>query len=100
MVDAVGRLLGDGYPTVEKTAQLLGLSARTLQRRLRDAGISHREVVQACRFERACELLADSTLGVSEIASALRYADPSSFSRFFLRMSGTSPRAYRGRSRL
>ena len=99
MVAAVGRLLVDGYPTIDRTAQLLGLSVRTLQRRLRDAGISYREVVQTCRFEQACGLLADSTLGVSEIASRLGYADPSSFSRFFLRLSGTSPRAYRARAR-
>ena len=99
MVVAVGRLLVDGYPTIDKTAHLLGLSPRTLQRRLGDAGISYREVVQTCRFEQACLLLTDSTLGVSEIASTLGYADPSSFSRFFLRLSGTSPRAYRARTR-
>ena len=99
MVVAVGRLLVDGYPTIDRTAHSLGLSPRTLQRRLRDAGISYREVVQTCRFKQACRLLADSTLGVSQIATALGYADPSSFSRFFLRRSGTSPRAYRARAR-
>ena len=98
MVAAVGRLLVDGYPTIERTAHSLGLSPRTLQRRLSEAGISYREVVQTCRFEQACLLLADSTLGVSDIASKLSYADPSSFSRFFLRRSGTSPRAYRARA--
>jgi AraC-like DNA-binding protein len=93
----VARLLPDGYPTIQRTARELHLSSRTLQRRLNDAGSSHCEVVQASRFEQACELLANSTLGVSEIATKLGYADPSSFSRFFLRMSGTSPRAYRRR---
>jgi AraC-like DNA-binding protein len=99
MVAAVRRLLVDGYPTIDRTAHNTGLSVRTLQRRLSEAGIGYREVVQTCRFEQACRLLAKTTLGVSEIASELGYADPSSFSRFFLRLSGTSPRAYRARAR-
>jgi len=92
-------LLADGYPTVERTARTLGLSPRTLQRRLDAAGSSYREVVLSCRFERACQLLADSRLVVSQISTALGYADPSSFSRFFLCRSGRSPRAYRARAR-
>ncbi|MBW2278951.1 MAG: helix-turn-helix transcriptional regulator [Deltaproteobacteria bacterium] len=96
---AIARLLPGGYPTVQRTAKELGLSPRTLQRRLEDAGITYRELVQACRFGRACHLLAVSTLHVSEIARELGYADPSSFSRFFLRAAGKTPRTYRAEAR-
>ena len=44
-------------------------------------------------------LLAHSALAVGEIAAALGYADPGSFSRFFLRLAGTPPGAYRARAR-
>jgi AraC-like DNA-binding protein len=99
VADAVERLLPGGYPTIVRTARRLRLSPRTLQRRLNDTGVSYREMVQKCRLEKARHLLAHSTLGIGEIAAALGYADPSSFSRFFLRLAGTPPRAYRARSR-
>jgi len=98
-LSAVERLLPKGYPTVTHTAQELCLSPRTLQRRLSDAGVSYRELIQACRLERARYLLAGSKDDIGEIATQLGYADASSFSRFFLRLTGMSPRAYRAQAR-
>lgn len=42
-------------------------------------------------------LLRTSQLSISQIAERLHFADLASFSKFFLRMKGLSPRAYRGR---
>ena len=96
---AVTALLPVGYPTVARTARALGLSARTLQRRLAEAGVGYRQLVQRCRLDGARKLIADSRRGIGQIAAELGYADPSSFSRFFLTKTGTSPRDYRARSR-
>ena len=91
----IAALLPAGYPTVERTARALGCSPRTLQRRLRDAGTAYGELVDRVRAELACRLLDDSSLSVHAIASSLGFADPSSFSRFFRRMRGVTPREYR-----
>ena len=93
--EAVTRLLSRGHPTVGQTAQALGCSPRTLQRRLQDAGVTYGELVDRVRAEAACQLLDDPSLHLYEIASTLGFADPSSFSRFFRRMRGVAPRELR-----
>lgn len=94
---AVTGLLSRGHPTVGQTARALGCSPRTLQRRLHDAGVTYGELVDRVRTEAACRLLDDPNLHLYEIASALGFADPSSFSRFFRRMRGVAPRELRAR---
>jgi AraC-like DNA-binding protein len=93
--ETIATLVPRGYPTIHRAARALGCSPRTLQRRLQQAGISYGELVDRVRMDAALRLLEDSTLRQYEIASALGFADPSSFSRFFLRISGTAPRRYR-----
>jgi AraC-like DNA-binding protein len=95
--EAVAGLLSRGYPTLGQTARAVGCSPRTLQRRLHDAGITYSELVDRVRAEAACRLLDDPTLHLYEIASALGFADPGSFSRFFRRTRGVSPREARPR---
>ena len=70
-----------GAPAIEKTAFDLGLSTRTLQRRLQGEGVSYTEVVDKSRLEVSCIMLADLSLRVHEIATSVGFADPSSFSR-------------------
>jgi AraC-like DNA-binding protein len=94
----VRRLLPHGYPTLRRVAAELGLSPRTLQRRLGADGVSYRQLVLRYRFERARELLAGSNRRVFEIAHEIGYADPSSFSRFFFNFAGESPVAFRVRT--
>ena len=89
------RLLPSGNPTIDKVAQLRGLSVRTLQRRLHDAGISYSELVEEVRYEMACDLLDSSEMRLAAIAKILGYKDPSSFSRAFKRWKAISPLNYR-----
>ena len=93
----IADLLPRCYPKVEQTAGLLGVPVRTLQRRLKDHGQSYSELVEAIRSERACRLLEEPQMRVADVAKALGYTDPSSFSRAFRRWTGISPRAYRRR---
>lgn len=76
---------------LDGTASLLGVSARTLQRQLREENVTFREVLDQVRMERAFELIQDTTSSITEIAFALGYDDPTSFSRAFRRLMGCSP---------
>lgn len=90
---AQAALLG-GQCTLSGTARTLGMSVRTLQRRLRDDGTSFGELVDSLRRELATEYL-DKRLTVSEIAWMLGYAEPSAFHHAFKRWTGTTPEAVR-----
>jgi len=93
----IAELLPACYPTIDHTARLLGIPVRTLQRRLREHGQSYSQLVDAVRMEHARRLLREPGAHVNEVAKALGYADPSSFSRAFRRWTGMAPRGYRRR---
>jgi AraC-like DNA-binding protein len=59
----------------------LGLSRRTLIRRLADAGLNYRELVDAELKSRAQRWLESGTLSKSEISERLGFADVTGFSR-------------------
>ena len=87
--------LGDGLPSIQRVAALLGTTPRTLQRQLRAQGRSYRQVQEQFRREMATELMHRPKMAVYEVAYLLGYADPSSFHRAFRRWHRKSPRAYR-----
>lgn len=86
---------GEPLPGLEQMASLLHTSSRTLKRRLQEEGVHYRDLLDAELSQRACRLLGDSRLGVSEIAYQLGYNDVSNFSRAFRRWTGKTPRAWR-----
>ncbi|PQA42482.1 AraC family transcriptional regulator [Amnimonas aquatica] len=81
--------------SLERIADVLGLGARTLRRRLAELGTSYQMIIEQLRRGRAVELLLHSTLTVDQIAAELGYQDPSNFGRAFRRWTGKSPREYR-----
>jgi AraC-like DNA-binding protein len=98
-VDTVRRVLWSelpgGRPNLWRTASGLGISARTLQRRLRENGSSFSAVLEELRRELSGDLLADKKLAVSDVAFLLGYSEPSAFRRAFRRWRGVSPRRFR-----
>ena len=76
-------------------ARALGMSPRTLSRRLRSAGTSYREVLEETRRALALSLLRDPALPIYELAFLLGYTEPSTFHRAFRRWTGDSPDAWR-----
>lgn len=86
---------GDGFPTLEALAGELGVSPRTLIRRLRALGTTYQEVRDQSRRDLAEWYLRQSDLAVERIAERLGYADTSNFSRTFRRWTGITPRDYR-----
>lgn len=83
------------HPTRERVAKRLKISARTLQRRLNDWGVTFEELVDEYRRDRAFRLLQRADHSILEIAYSLGYSDPAHFSRAFKRWTGVSPRSYR-----
>lgn len=88
---------GDEHPTLGRTATFVGMSTRTLQRRLRAHGASHEQLVAACRFETASAVLQQSHTRILDLALDLGYSDHANFTRAFRRWAGCSPREYRAR---
>ena len=85
-----------GATGIDSVARAAGLSRRTLQRRLEDAGITYSAVLDQARFEVARSMLIDSPeTGITEISYEVGYQDPGSFSRAFRRLTGVTPRSYR-----
>jgi AraC-like DNA-binding protein len=79
----------------DDAARHLQLHRRTLNRRLREAGTTFRQVLDQVRFELAQEMLADTRFPIAEIAARLGYRMPSAFTRAFRRWSGSSPARWR-----
>ena len=92
-----------GYPALADLARELGLSARTLQRRLAAAGQSYSGLVEATRLEVALTLLRQESMPIAKIATSLGYEDAAHFTRAFRRWTGKAPTEMRreltGRSR-
>jgi AraC-like DNA-binding protein len=75
-------------------AKALGMSARSLQRRLRERELSYQKLVTEVRKGSAQRLLSQPARSVGEVASALGY-ELSAFNRVFRGWTGMSPSDYR-----
>lgn len=84
-----------GRMTLRDTAQTLGLSPRSLQRRLAAIGTSFEEIVDQWRDRQALALLSGPDGGTAQIAARLGYTDASHFIRAFRRWHGTTPSDFR-----
>lgn len=86
---------GRGFLDAVRVAKALGISERTLHRRLVGGATSFGTILDEVRLERAKGLLKNSTLSIEQIADMLGFAETSSFSRSFKRLAGLSPIAFR-----
>jgi AraC-like DNA-binding protein len=84
-----------GRLTVEDAALTLGMSARSLQRRLALLDTSFERLVDDWRRQQAVRLLAHPATGTSDIARRLGYVHPSHFIRAFRRWQGVTPTGFR-----
>lgn len=100
--DAVASAIRDGFALgrhdFEFVVQRLGMSSRTLQRRIAVSETSFSLIRDEVRFELAVSMLAQSDLSIGEIAYRLGYAEIASFTRAFSKRFGSSPRRIRGSS--
>ncbi len=89
-------LLRDDAGNIDVVAKRLGMTSRSLQRRLKDEGTSFQAVRDATRQELARRYL-DARLSIAEISFLLGFSEPSAFFRAFKRWTGLTPLEARAR---
>lgn len=89
------RCLASGRPELSGVARDLGMSERTLQRRITDEGTTFRDLLAEARQELWRRLLADPSAGIDEVSCLLGYQDTSSFYRAFRDWEGITPNRWR-----
>ncbi len=87
--------LGIKEVTADTIAVELGMSRRTLNRRLSENGTTFNTVRENIVFHIAKESLSNSSTSITELAQKLGYSDSSAFNRAFKRLSGHRPLEYR-----
>lgn len=89
--------LNGGDASLEVVAERLGMSARTLQRKLNASGTSHQEILDEMGRDLAVRYLREPAMAVCEVAYLLGFSESSAFHRAFKRWTGTTPSEFRRR---
>ncbi len=87
--------LPSGIPSIQFIADHLGMSNRTLTRRLSAAGVSYRNLIQKTQEDLAKQLLKNVSRSIAEIAFETGFSEQSAFNRAFKRWTGLSPIEFR-----
>ena len=91
----VSQRLSNGVPRISDIARSLGMSGRTLQRRLSEQGYSFQTLVDESRRQLAERLLQQTQYPLAEIAFLTGFSEQSAFTRAFRRWAGQTPRSFR-----
>ncbi|MBS0441027.1 MAG: AraC family transcriptional regulator [Proteobacteria bacterium] len=83
------------FPTADEMAARLGLSVRTLHRRLADQGLHYQPIVDDVRRTLAIEFLRNTSLPVEEIAGRVGFSEASNFRKAFRKWTGRPPTHFR-----
>jgi AraC-like DNA-binding protein len=93
--NAITPLLPHGKGRLDAVAQKLGVSSRTLARRLTAEGLSFGEILNQLRFDLATHYLSEGKLSISQIAWLVGYQGVSAFSHACKRWTGMNPKRMR-----
>lgn len=96
----VSQSLSEGVPMISDVARHLGMSGRTLQRRLAGRGYSYQTLVDESRRQLAKRLLQQTDYSLAEVAFMTGFSEQSAFTRAFRRWAGQTPRSFRIDSQL
>jgi AraC-like DNA-binding protein len=99
LVERVERLIADrltkGEAKIDTAAPELGMSSRSLSRKLAELGTSFNGIVGSLRKDLALLYLQESSLSLTEIAFLLGYTEVSTLNHAFKRWTGSTPTAFR-----
>jgi AraC-like DNA-binding protein len=93
--NAITPLLPHGKARLDAVSQTLGVSSRTLARRLTEQGLSFGEILNQLRSDLATHYLGEANLSISQIAWLVGYQGVSAFSHGCKRWTGTNPKRMR-----
>jgi AraC-like DNA-binding protein len=93
--NAIALLLPHGKARASEIARGLGMSHRTLARRLALEGLTFSEILDELKVDLAKGYLKDGNLPISQIAWLLGYREVSAFTHAFKRWTGSTPRTFR-----
>lgn len=85
-------------PVRDDIASMLGLSGRSLHRKLEEHGCNFRTLTDEVRLDIARNALADHTLTIAQLGSQLGFGDSQSFIRWFKKLEGVTPGDFRTRA--
>ena len=86
--------------SIGEMASLMNVSTSTLQRRLRGAGTTYKELKAEDRLFKAKKLLESSDLSMELIAIQLGYHNASNFTKWFKQALGVTPSRFRSEAKL
>lgn len=95
LAEHICEALSNGIPRASSVARAIGLSERTLYRRLAESDLTYQGVLEKTQKSLAKNLLADGSYSIAEVAFLTGFSEQSSFNRAFKRWVGESPGAYR-----
>jgi AraC-like DNA-binding protein len=87
--------LPSGYVSEEQIATSINVSQRSLQRKLKDQGLSFTQLLESTRRDLSLQYVRDPQHSFNEIGFLLGFSEPGNFSRAFKRWYGKSPSQYR-----
>ncbi len=88
-------LLPSGQPKIDAVAQKLGMSSRTLTRRLAEDGLTYKGLLDEVRRKLALKYLKDRRISLKKVTYLLGYSEVSAFYHAFHRWTGLSPVQHR-----
>jgi AraC-like DNA-binding protein len=89
------KLIDTGKPSQASLAKALGMSERTLRRRLEAEGTTYNALLDGLRSDLARRYVTQTREGFEAIARRLAFADASAFFRGFKRWTGVTPAQFR-----
>jgi AraC-like DNA-binding protein len=92
---ATAEKMRDGNLKLAQVAKQMAMSARTLQRQLKERGVDFKQLKDETRRRFALNYLKDQKNTLTEVAFLLGYSELSAFNRAFKRWTGSTPLDYR-----
>ncbi|TXI83105.1 MAG: AraC family transcriptional regulator [Cupriavidus sp.] len=91
----IGAMMIDGVPSKDEVAQQLGISSRSLHRKLEEMGTGYRELLDEVRLGLAQSALSEGNDTILQIAERLGFHSHQAFLRWFKQSTGKTPGEYR-----
>lgn len=88
-------LINGGTPSAAQAARKIGVSVRTLHRRLKEEGLQFQSLVDDVRKQRCLSLISDRSVSLEEVAFLCGFAEASGFYRAFRRWTNEAPGDFR-----